>query len=91
MKHFVEWYTTQIFKQLEDGEALESIDVKLWLPVLKSPYAGWLVILYNELTSSESSKIINQGQRASGITDVIKFGSSKLPSLRLKLTSHLLS
>ena len=81
----------QISKQLEDGEALENIDVKLWLSVLKSLHSEWFVILYNELTSSESRKIINEERQASGITDAIRFGSSKLPSLRLKLTSHLSS
>ena len=39
------------------------------------------MILYNESTSSGSRKIINGGCRASGITDAIKIGLSKLPSL----------
>ena len=90
-KHLVEWYTTQTFKQLEDGEALDNNDVKLWLSVLKCLHAEWLMTLYNELTSPESRKIINKGRRTSGITHAIKFGSSKLPLLRLKVTSHVLS
>jgi hypothetical protein len=80
-KHFNEWYTTQVTKQLENGTALEEIDVKLCVSLLKPLQAEWLVTLYNELTSLENRGVILSGWRASGITDVVKMGSSKLPSL----------
>ena len=69
------------FQALEDGKALEEIDVKLCLPVLKPLHAEWLMSLYNKLTSSESSKIIRGGWQASRIIDAMKISSSKVPLL----------
>ena len=80
-KHFKEWDTVQISKQLKDGKALEGIDGKRCVPILKPLHAEGVMSLYNKVTSSESRKIINGGWQASGITDAIKIVSSKLPSI----------
>ena len=82
-KHFSEWCTAQISKELEDGKALEEVEVKLRLSVLQPLHAEWLMSLYNKFTSSESKKIINGEWRTCRIIDEIKIYLSKLPLLDL--------
>ena len=49
-KKFNEWYTDQIFQQLNEGKDLEEIDVKLQLTALKPLHAKWMTELYNHMT-----------------------------------------
>eukprot|EP00794_Sanderia_malayensis_P006691 gene6691-7447_t len=53
---FNEWYAQQITRQLQEGNKLENVDVKLRLSTLKPLHAGWLVALYNEMTSAKVKK-----------------------------------
>ena len=46
-KKFNGWYSDQITEQLESGKALEDVDVKLRLSILKPLHAGWVVDFYN--------------------------------------------
>ena len=46
-----------IGKELEDGIALDDIEIKLLLSVLKPLYASWLVDLYNYMTSEKGKKL----------------------------------
>ena len=57
-KKFNEWYTDQIFQQLDDGKSLEEIDVKLQLTTLKPLHALWLTELYNHMTAKEGKEVI---------------------------------
>ena len=53
---FKEWYLTQISKHFENIKALEEVDAKIALSVLKPLCGQLLVKLYNETT--EGRKII---------------------------------
>ena len=80
-KKFSEWYSRQILHGLENGcEALNAkVDVKL--TVMKPLNAKWLSEFYNYINSSDGQEITRNGWLRDGITDTIKMGSSKLPSL----------
>ena len=60
--------------QLENGTALENIDIKFLLSTMKPLHAGWLISYYDKLSSSEGRKIILSGWRAAGITEAIDMG-----------------
>ena len=59
------------------------VDVKL--TIMKTLYAKWLSEFYNYINSSDGQEITRNGWLRAGITDAIKMGSSKLPSLDLFL------
>ena len=64
-----------------DGVMLEDVQIKLRLLTLKALHAGWLVDLYNHMTSDKGSDIIKSGWRAAGITDAINLGLVNLASI----------
>ena len=78
---FNDWYCNEITTQLDAGVNLEDVDIKLRLTRLKPLHAGWLVDLYNHMTSEEGKKIILAGWRTTGIMDAISLGVANLPSL----------
>ena len=78
---FSEWYSRQIGKQLREGIELQDIIVPLRLSLLKPLHAGWLVELYNEMTSHKGKEIIASGWRASGISDALKLGTAGIQSI----------
>ena len=80
-KKITNWYSGQVSKQLADVIELENVDVKLRLSILKPIHAGWLVDLYNHMTTSKGKEVILSGCRASGITDAIRLGLKSLPSI----------
>ena len=71
----------QITEQLESGKALEDVDVKLRLSILKPLHAGWVVDFYNYMTSADGKKLIENGWVASGIADAVRLGLKELPTL----------
>ena len=73
-KKFNEWYTDQIFQQLDEGKDLEEIDVKLQLTTLKPLHAKWMTELYNHMTSGEGKQVVLNGWRAAGIRQAIDQG-----------------
>ena len=76
---FTEWYSNSIAKQLDEGEIIE--DVKLKLSILKPLHAEWIKDLYNHLTSEKNRTIISNGWKAAFITEDIENGSSSLEPL----------
>ena len=80
-KKFNGWYSDQITQQLESGKTLEDVDVKLCLSILKPLHAGWVVDLYNYMTSADGKKVIENGWVASGIADTVRLGLKELPTL----------
>ena len=80
-KVFNEWYTDQVFQQLDDGKDLEEIDVKLQLTTLKPLHAQWLTEFYNHMTTNEGKKVILNGWKASGIREAIDEGYDTLHEL----------
>ena len=71
---FNDWFAQQLRVQLENGTALENIDIKFLLSTMKPLHAGWLISCYDKLSSSEGKKIILSGWRAAGITEAIDMG-----------------
>ena len=89
-KKLTEWYSLEVMKQLHSGKKAEEIEVKLFLPKLKSLHASWLIELCNHFTSTVGKEIIANGLKAAGITDTIKNGSSSLDPLSSFSTNDLL-
>lgn len=77
-KKFNGWYLQQISDELESGEQVEKIDVKLSLQILKPLHAAWVVDLYNYISSTERKELILNGRKAADIYDALKLKSSKL-------------
>ena len=79
---FSEWYSRQILHALENEyEVIDAkADVKLTImkPLL---HAKWLSQFYNYINSSHGQEIARNDWLRAGISDAIKMGSSKLPSL----------
>ena len=78
---FNDWYTQQVSAQLDKGIAIDEIDIKLRLSLLKPLHAEWLVDFYNHMTSGAAKKIIDSGWASSGIEDTISMGLDSLPSI----------
>ena len=70
-KKFTEWYSSSIAKQLDEGKAVEDIDVELKLSILKPLHAEWIKELYDYMTSEEGRGIISNGWKAAFITEAI--------------------
>ena len=78
-RKFVDWYSSQVPNQLQEGKSLKSVQVPQKVLIINPIHAGWLVEFYNYMTTEEGKKYINSERRASGITDVIRMGKSNLP------------
>ena len=50
---------------------------------MKPLHSGWLIDLFNELTSANGEKVIKSCYERSGLLDAITLGSETLPSLDL--------
>ena len=57
--------------QLDKGVAIDEIDIKLRLSLLKPLHAEWLVDFYNHMASGAAKKIIDSGWASSGIEDAV--------------------
>ena len=66
-RKFSDWYTQQVSAQLDKGIAIDEINIKLRLSLLKPLHAEWLVDFYNHMTSGAAKKKIDSGWASSGI------------------------
>ena len=71
---FNAWFAEQQRTQLEAGTALEDIDIKFLLTVMKPLHVGWLISCYDKLSSSEGRQVVLSGWKASGITAALEKG-----------------
>ena len=78
---FKEWFASKIREALESGKAPEEIDIKLNLSILKSLQAGWIIKLYDEMTSLHGENVILKDWEIAGINDGIEMVTARLPSL----------
>ena len=78
---FNHWYMSEITKQMDDGKAVEEVDVKLQLTRLKPFHAEWLTELYNHMTTQEGIDIIMSGWKSAGILQAIRTGPANLERL----------
>ena len=69
---FTEWFAEKIDEGLEEGKALEDIDIKLTLTLLKPIHGSWICDLYNYLSSSKGKSIIENGWKQAGISKAIE-------------------
>ena len=65
---FTEWYSIFIAAQLDEGKAIENVEVKLKLSVLKPLQAKWIMYVFNYLTSENCRVIIFSGLKATFIS-----------------------
>ena len=80
-RKFNDWYTEQVSAQLDKGIAIDDIDIKLRLSLVKPLHASWLVDLYNHMTSGAAKDLIGSGWASSGIKDAINLGPNPLHSI----------
>ena len=85
---FNNWYTQQVSSQLDKGIAIDEIDLKLRLSLLKPLHAEWLVDFYNHMASGAAKKIIDSGWASSGIEDANNMVLDSLPSVDHLVTLH---
>ena len=78
---FANWYSDQVRNELDKGTPIEDIDVKFPLSKMKPLHGGWLIDLFNALTTGNGKTVIKSGWERSGILDAIILGSKNLPSL----------
>ena len=78
---FSTWYADEIRKSRTAGVELEDIHIKFLISKMKPLQAGWIVDLYNELTSPAGRKVLKAGWVRSGIADAWEMGSRDLPFL----------
>ena len=78
---FLQWHSKQIQDALDSDKAIEDIEVKVPLSVMKPLHGCWLIEMYNEQTLARCKKVIKSGWERSGILDAITLGSKKLPKL----------
>ena len=78
---FTEWYSSSISKQLEEGKAIDDINVNLELSILKFLHAHWIKELYDYMTSENGREIISNGWKAAFITEAIEKGINGLEPL----------
>ena len=78
---FTEWYSSQVRAYLDNGVSIDETEVGSQLNMIKPIHAGWLVELWNHLTTLKGKEIIDSERKAAGISDAVKLGSSKLPPI----------
>ena len=69
-RKFNEWYSTSISRQLDEGKAVDDIEVELKLSVLKPINAGWIKDLYDYLTSEKNAWLSQMAGKQLLSTDV---------------------
>ena len=89
-RKFTEWYSSSISKQLDEGKAIDDIDVDLKLSILKPLHAHWIKELYDYMTSENGREIISNGWKAAFITEAIEKGTKDLEPLDFFITIDLL-
>ena len=57
-KEFIQYYSTAVQQQLQNGKNAEEIDVDLKMSVIKPLHAQWLVNIYTYLTSASHGRDI---------------------------------
>ena len=80
-RRFTEWYSQEIWKELESGKELNDVDIKLTLPLLRPLHTSWLTNIYDYLTSQKVAEIIFNGWQSSGIPEAIVKGTKDLENL----------
>ena len=80
-KRSFEWYSRQILHALENRCEVMDVKVDVKLTTMKLLHAKWLSEFCNYINSSDGQGITRNVWLRGGITDAIKMGSSKLPSL----------
>ena len=80
-RKFIEWYSNEVMMRLDDGENLESIEIKFKLSTMKPLHAKWLMEAYDHMTTATGRDICLKGWERSGILQAIENGVSDISSL----------
>ena len=87
-QRFTEWYSQEIWKELESRKALNDVHIKLTLTILKPLHVSWVIDLYDYLTSQKGAEIIFNGWQSSDITEAIVKGTKDLQNLDLFVSAY---
>ena len=68
-KKFEIWYASEVTKQLQNGENVYEVDVKLQLSILKPLHARWIISLYDYLRNQH--EMIIKGFEMAGICEAL--------------------
>ncbi len=68
---FITYYSDAVKKQLDDGKALDDIDVDFKLTTMKPLHAQWLVSMYNFFTTEKGARIILKGWKKAEIVGIV--------------------
>ena len=71
----------KLLQCVNDGEKLESIEVKFKLSSMKPLHAKWLMEAYDHMTTATSREIYLNGWVKSGINRATENGSTDIPTL----------
>ena len=78
---FTMWYASKVKESLDHGVAIDYIDIKTPLTLIKPLHTKWIIDMYNQLTSEKGKEIMMSGWRASGIINAVQSGSESLQQL----------
>ena len=76
-KKFVTYYSREVKNQLDNGAALNDVEVDLRLSKIKPLHAQWLIEMYNHFTTERGQQIIINGWKKAGVFDL--FVGSHIP------------
>ena len=71
-KKFVNWYSGEVKKKMEEGTPPEQIEVDFNHTRLKPIHANWMVKVHNFLTGEEGRAVILNGWKKAGMTGVVQ-------------------
>ena len=61
MNKFNAWFADILRRELDSGKTFDGINIKFKLTTMKPLHAGWLIDVYNQLSSSDGKQIILSG------------------------------
>ena len=54
---FIDWYAEQVRSELDKDRPIDEIDIKMPLSLMKPLHAGWVIELYDKMTTEDGAKV----------------------------------
>ena len=78
---FTEWSASKICEALKSGKTPKEVDGKMKFSILKPLQAGWIIKLFDKMTSLRGNNVILKCWEKAGINNGIKIGTAGLSLL----------